>query len=258
MPVGTLREDGATGSPGAEAHCGPSIGSTVVDAAGRVWRVSRFGDLKAGDRIPDERGEPVVVSRVYGEHVPESAYEFQTSLNGARGSFTAGGNHLFYVETDVDRDYHRTRVRRARRALRGFRRSGELFDVWAETATARPGDLGDTALSVAVADVASAEGSDRSAVADVLVRAAASIGHVVETTIEDGSVVRGYDSVALARQVLALASRRWARKWPVVVGRVVDSAGLADLLDCGAVVRLPSPPGLVLAVGGNDTGVVAV
>ena len=251
MPVGMPREDGAPGSPGAEAPCGPPLGSTVVDAAGRVWRVSRFGDLKAGDRIPDERGEPVVVSRVHGEHVPESAYEFQTSLNGARGSFTAGGNHLFYVETDVDRDYHRTRVRRARRALRGFRRSGELFGVWVEMATARPGELGDTALSAAVADVASAEGSDRGAVADVLVRAAASIGHVVETTIEDGSVVRGYDSVVLARQVLALASRKWARRWPVVVGRVVDAVGLADLLECGTAVRLPPPPGLVLASGGR-------
>lgn len=85
----------------------------VTDKAGRTWRWTKFGDLKGGDMIPDENGNPTKITVAYPTHVPQQMIEF-THKNG---SFTVGGTHLLYIETDEDIALHAHRLTTARRAL---------------------------------------------------------------------------------------------------------------------------------------------
>lgn len=63
--------------------------------------------------IPDENGNPTKVTVAYPTHTPNTMIEF-THKNG---SFTVGGTHLLYVETDEDQALHAHRITTARRAL---------------------------------------------------------------------------------------------------------------------------------------------
>lgn len=85
----------------------------VTDKNGRTWKRVKFGDLQEGDMIPDENGNPTRVTACYPTHVPQQMIEF-THKNG---SFTVGGTHLLYVETDEDTALHAHRLTQARRAL---------------------------------------------------------------------------------------------------------------------------------------------
>ena len=85
----------------------------VTDRAGRTWKWTTFGQLQEGDMIPDENGNPTRVTACYPTHVPQQMIEF-THKNG---SFTVGGTHLLYVETDEDTALHAHRLTQARRAL---------------------------------------------------------------------------------------------------------------------------------------------
>lgn len=85
----------------------------VTDKNGRTWKWTTFGRLQEGDMIPDENGNPTRVTACYPTHVPQQMIEF-THKNG---SFTVGGTHLIYVETDEDTALHAHRLTQARRAL---------------------------------------------------------------------------------------------------------------------------------------------
>lgn len=85
----------------------------VTDRAGRTWKWVKFGDLAEGDMIPDENGNPTKITVAYPTHTPRDMIEF-THKNG---SFTVGGTHLLYVETDEDQALHAHRLTTARRAL---------------------------------------------------------------------------------------------------------------------------------------------
>lgn len=88
-------------------------GQYVTDKAGRTWKWTKFGQLQEGDYIPDENGNPTKVTVAYPTHTPNTMIEF-THKNG---SFTVGGTHLLYVETDEDQALHAHRLTTARRAL---------------------------------------------------------------------------------------------------------------------------------------------
>ena len=88
-------------------------GQYVTDRAGRTWKWTTFGQLQEGDMIPDENGNPTRVTACYPTHVPQQMIEF-THQNG---SFTVGGTHLLYVETDEDTALHAHRLTQARAAL---------------------------------------------------------------------------------------------------------------------------------------------
>lgn len=85
----------------------------VTDKAGRTWKRAKFGDLKEGDMIPDENGNPTRVTVAYPTHTPQEMIEFTTST----GTFTVGGTHLLYVETGEDQALHAHRLTTARSAL---------------------------------------------------------------------------------------------------------------------------------------------
>lgn len=85
----------------------------VTDREGRTWKWTTFGQLQEGDMIPDENGNPTKVTVAYPTHTPNTMIEF-THKNG---TFTVGGTHLLYVETDEDNALHAHRLTQARAAL---------------------------------------------------------------------------------------------------------------------------------------------
>ena len=88
-------------------------GQYVTDKAGRTWKWVKFGQLQEGDYIPDQDGNPTKITAAYPTHTPQTMIQF-THKNG---SFTVGGTHLLYVETDEDQALHAHRLNTARRAL---------------------------------------------------------------------------------------------------------------------------------------------
>ena len=88
-------------------------GQYVTDKTGRTWKRAKFGQLQEGDYIPDQDGNPTKITAAYPTHTPRDMIEF-THKNG---SFTVGGTHLLYVETDEDQALHAHRLTTARRAL---------------------------------------------------------------------------------------------------------------------------------------------
>lgn len=85
----------------------------VTDKNGRTWKWTTFGRLQEGDMIPDENGNPTTVTACYPTHTPQEMIEFTTPT----GTFTVGGTHLLYVETDEDTALHAHRLTQARAAL---------------------------------------------------------------------------------------------------------------------------------------------
>ena len=88
-------------------------GQYVTDKAGRTWKWTTFGQLQEGDMIPDENGNPTKITAAYHTHTPNTMIEF-THENG---TFTVGGTHLLYIETDEDIALHAHRLTQARAAL---------------------------------------------------------------------------------------------------------------------------------------------
>lgn len=88
-------------------------GQYVTDKNGRTWKWTTFGQLQEGDMIPDENGNPTRVTACYPTHTPQQMIEFTHK----DGSFTVGGTHLLYVETDEDQALHAHRLTQARAAL---------------------------------------------------------------------------------------------------------------------------------------------
>ena len=85
----------------------------VTDRAGRTWKWTTFGQLQESDMIPDENGNPTRVTVAYPTHTPQEMIEFTTPT----GTFTVGGTHLLYVETDEDIALHAHRLTQARAVL---------------------------------------------------------------------------------------------------------------------------------------------
>lgn len=105
MTTNANANNNATGAAGNSQY--------VTDRAGRTWKWTTFGQLQEGDMIPDENGNPTRITVAYPTHVPQQMIEFTTPT----GTFTVGGTHLLYVETDEDIAPHAHRLTTARTAL---------------------------------------------------------------------------------------------------------------------------------------------
>ena len=108
----TNTNNNATGSRAASGRS-TSNNQYVTDRAGRTWKWTTFGQLQEGDMIPDENGNPTRITACYPTHVPQQMIEFTHK----DGTFTVGGTHLLYVETDEDTALHAHRLTQARAAL---------------------------------------------------------------------------------------------------------------------------------------------
>lgn len=126
-------------------------GQYVTDQAGRTWKWTTFGRLQEGDMIPDENGNPTRVTVAYPTHTPQQMIKFTHK----DGSFTVGGTHLLYVETDEDTALHAHRLTQARAALAPL--TGNPGARATLETIAHHGD-GDTATT---ADTTSGSGADK-------------------------------------------------------------------------------------------------
>ena len=131
----------------------------VTDRAGRTWKWTTFGQLQEGDMIPDENGNPTKVTAAYPTHVPQQMIEFTHK----DGTFTVGGTHLLYVETDEDTALHAHRLTQARAALAplmgnpGTRATLETIAHHGNTATTTTAD---TTNKRGAGDTATGAGAD--------------------------------------------------------------------------------------------------
>ena len=129
----------------------------VTDRAGRTWKWTTFGQLQEGDMIPDENGNPTTVTVAYPTHTPQEMIEFTTPT----GTFTVGGTHLLYVETDEDTALHAHRLTQARAALApltgnpGVKATLETIAHHGDTAT-----TADTTSGSGAGDTATGAGAD--------------------------------------------------------------------------------------------------
>lgn len=131
----------------------------VTDRAGRTWKWVKFGQLQEGDYIPDENGNPTRVTVAYPTHTPKEMIEFTTPT----GTFTVGGTHLLYVETDEDIALHAHRLTQARETLAPL--TGNPGVKATLETTARHGDddtatTADTTSGSGAGDTATGAGAD--------------------------------------------------------------------------------------------------
>ncbi len=188
-----------------------------------------FGEVKEGDVLQGLTG-PVTVVRAYEEHIPETMFSLEFE-NGV--VIEASGNHLWYIETAIDRALHKARIKTARQWLKTLPPSvvDELMSLI---------ELDEERVEISLVDVVellNAHGDDIKT--RVIVRVAESLGPISEekTTLEDlydgGEIyvknLRLYDAKLFAQQILALAGKKWASRWPIVVGQVVTTEYLSRL-----------------------------
>lgn len=197
--------------------------------------IKRFGDLVEGDIILGPNGEHVPVVRAYDEHMPETMYEIETEDGSI---IKASGNHLWYVETSFDYSYHRARKRENRRIF-GKLNSEIIANL--EGISSSEDEI-ETGLADMVA-LCEFDFNDRKAVA-ALERIASSIGHIAETStkyedfltgeeqLSDLNPVRSYDAKLFTQQILsATGKRKYRKKFPLVIGRVVTTEEMVNLED---------------------------
>lgn len=207
------------------------------------YMIKRFGDLQVGDEVPSPGDEWQKVAQAYAEHMPDSMYEIEANGTTMRVS----GNHLFYVETDLDRQMHANRVKSAAKTLQKHLSAEGVAKFW-EIATDDSGYEIEMLLSDIV-NLARAKGN--TAVESILARVAESIGPISEISIvhEDletgvqgkSGMVCGYDGKRFTQQVLSLRGERKARRqWPVIVGRVVTTIEMLELME-DFNVHIPNP-----------------
>ena len=190
--------------------------------------IKKFGELKEGDFITGSDGKPVEVVKVYDEHIPETMFSLEMDDGTV---IDASGNHLWYVESELDLSLHRSRVKTARKLL-----SRVEPIVWEELEElASYPDHAEISLADLV-ELFSAH-SNR-ALTSILVRVAESIGPVAEESaqIEDvysGKTVRSvkairlYEARLFSQQLLALKDKKWEKKWPIVRGQVMTTEQLS-------------------------------
>lgn len=190
-----------------------------------------FGELEVGDMIPGPNG-PVQVIKVYDEHIPEEMFRltFEDKKRKLR-IIDASSNHLWYIETKLDKELHRKRVKD------GLRLFSDLIDDIEPTAFEILEVEG--RAEVALTDMIQFMDANTPEKIKAVVRVAESIGHIIEekTMLEDfesGTIInstdlRLYDGKRFVQQLLSLASKSWAKDYPLIVGRVVTTGQLSML-----------------------------
>ena len=128
----------------------------VTDQSGRTWKWTTFGQLQEGDMIPDENGNPTRVTVAYPTHTPKEMVEFTTPT----GSFTVGGTHLLYVETDEDTALHAHRLTQARAALAPLVNNPGARATLETIAHHGDGDTADTTSGHGAGETATGAGAD--------------------------------------------------------------------------------------------------
>lgn len=194
--------------------------------------VKEFGQLKVGDTIKGPNGENLAVVAANDEHIPETMYEVQSN-DGA--TLKASGNHLWYIETNLDVSLHSNRRKTGAR----------LFSRLPEKITESLIDVaeysGEEEIETALIDMIELLECKNDAIAvNALIRIAESIGHISENSVKvqdmytgkESTVktIRHYDGKRFTQQILSLTGKRkFKKRWPLIVGRVVTTEDMLEL-----------------------------
>lgn len=201
-----------------------------------------MGDLRAGDYIPGVEGK-VMVSRVHEKHIPERMYRLTFDDKGVEKTIEASGNHLWYVETSVDRSLHRKRCREGKKIFRNLpdRIVIEMLKILEI----------DERTEIGLSDMVNLlEAHNNKPMIDHLVRIAESIGPVADETrqaedLETGNIMkeqklRLYDGHQFVRQVMSFTDRKYRKMYPIIVGRVVTTEEMLLIYET-IEVHIPNP-----------------
>lgn len=195
----------------------------------QVPTIKRFGDLVEGDVVRGANGQEVVITKAYAEHIPDKMYEIELEDGTI---IKASGNHLWYIETDMDYALHRKRRQDGKRLLKNL--SKDALDLLIESAGY------EVTTETALMDMVTlADAEENRETIQALVRIAESIGHVAEnnTSFEDmdtgesvdSTTLRTYDAKIFSQQILSLAGNKsYKKRWPLIVGRVVTTEEMVN------------------------------
>jgi hypothetical protein len=193
-----------------------------------ITTTKTFAELKKGDMIFGSDG-PTTIVTAYDAHLPETMFQLEMETGEI---IKASGNHLWYIETDEDPSMVRARKVTGRRLLKNMPPKVEK-ELLTMANSKEKEDFGLWEFHEILYFIEDAESRAR-----ILNRIAASLGHVAEETITyediatgenlDGGTLKTYDGCRFAQQLLAISSRKWAKHWPVIVGRVVTTTDLAN------------------------------
>ena len=237
--------DQATEDPGdLTQHLGTHAGKVLQEDDNYTYELRSFGDLQEGDEVATTGGRWQQVARAYPEHVPVSMYEIEVGGTVMQVS----GNHLFYVESDLDRQLHASRLKTSAKTLQKHLSQKALDDLWEIV-----NDDSGYEIEMLLSDMVNLlEASGDLEVENIITRVAESIGPISEVNVvpEDvetgrrgsGRKVAGYDGRRFAQQLLSLTGiRKYRKRWPVIVGRVVTTEEMLGLME-SFDVHLPNPP----------------
>ena len=218
--------DQTTGNPGdLTQHLSTHAGKVLQEDDNYTYELRSFGDLQE-------------------EHVPVSMYEIEVGGTVMQVS----GNHLFYVESDLDRQLHASRLKTSAKTLQKHLSQKALDDLWEIV-----NDDSGYEIEMLLSDMVNLlEASGDLKVENIITRVAESIGPISEVNVvpEDietgrrgsGRKVAGYDGRRFAQQLLSLTGiRKYRKRWPVIVGRVVTTEEMLNLME-SFDVHLPNPP----------------
>lgn len=204
-----------------------------TNTSGNETYLKRFGDLVEGDVIRAPDGSMTTVTEAYDQYIPKTMYEIEDN-NG--NTIKASGNHLWYIETDLDISLHAERRRAGSKLFKKL--SKENFDELLKLAEFD----GEEEIETTLIDVMCLINMDRDPEAlKVIVRVAESIGPVSESNVifqdyintddrEIKATIRGYDAKRFGQQLLSLTGvRKYKKRWPLITGRVVTTEQMIEL-----------------------------
>lgn len=219
--------------------------------------IVQFGDIKPGDYLLDENDEPVEVKTVTERHLPSRMFEVG---DGQGNTIKVSGNHMWYIVTDNDRETHVHRIEETKQAISPLIKGKHNSIVknrlisFAENFYKKdfPVEIPVLDMTALLFDKNDIDVKDPK-VAQVFYcvqRIADSVGIVSEqkTTLQDLAYVdesedfkeNFYDARLLSQQILAIAGeRKWKKKYPIRVGKVVTTIDMLELMDNGHNVYIP-------------------
>lgn len=199
------------------------------------FTIKRFDELEPGDIIQGTNDKLVSVVTAYDEHIPETMWEIEID----DGSFIkASGNHLWYCETQIDRELHHLRKKGGKRLLKDL--TPQALNLLEESASKE--EIVETRL---IDMIVLTQASSNPELTRAIVRIADSIGHIAENTftekdlLEEGDqedTIRSYDARLFAQQILALTGQRKYRKYHLIVGSIMTTDQMIEL---GDMVDIP-------------------
>lgn len=212
-----------------------------------------FGELKKGDFVYGANNEPVEIVGVSEKHMPESMFEVETE----DGVLNTSGTHLWYVVTENDRNFHNERKIRAKKIIPTLLK--DKYVLRTVESFANNEYKKDESIEITVVDMLALMFNSETLdftdsrvldVASILDRIALSIGVTTETNVEyrdlqdsndkEFQKIDYYDARLFAQQILAISGlRKYRKKYKVIVGQVVSTEKMKELLDNGVDVYIP-------------------